>query len=77
MNCAALCVPHERVARIRQLRTAVDKERSEKFALRHENVNAVVNDLSAMPVSSLTQRSKGTVTNGRVKAANILRVISL
>jgi osmotically-inducible protein OsmY len=32
-------------------------------------VNAVVNDLSVMPVSSLTQRSKDTVITGRVKAA--------
>jgi osmotically-inducible protein OsmY len=29
----------------------------------------VVNDLAVMPVSTLTQRSKDTVTTGRVKAA--------
>ena len=52
-----------------EVRTAADKERAEKIASSQENVNAVVNDLSVMPVSSLTQRSKDTVITGRVKAA--------
>jgi osmotically-inducible protein OsmY len=52
-----------------EVRTAADKERAEKMAQSQENVNSVVNDLAVMPVSSLTQRSKDTVTTGRVKAA--------
>lgn len=52
-----------------EVRTAADKERAEKLAQSQENVNAVVNDLAVMPVSSLTQRSKDTVITGRVKAA--------
>jgi osmotically-inducible protein OsmY len=52
-----------------EVRTAADKERAEKLAQSQENVNSVVNDLAVMPVSSLTQRSKDTVTTGRVKAA--------
>jgi osmotically-inducible protein OsmY len=52
-----------------EVRTAADKERAEKLAQSQENVNSVVNDLAVMPVSTLTQRSKDTVTTGRVKAA--------
>jgi osmotically-inducible protein OsmY len=52
-----------------EVRTAADKERAEKLASSQENVSAVVNDLAVMPVSSLSQRSKDTVTTGRVKAA--------
>jgi osmotically-inducible protein OsmY len=52
-----------------EVRTAADKERAEKLAQSQENVNSVVNDLAVMSVSSLTQRSKDTVTTGRVKAA--------
>ena len=52
-----------------EVRTATDKERAEKLAQSQENVNAVVNDLAVMPISSLTQRSKDTVITGRVKAA--------
>ncbi len=52
-----------------EVRTAADKERAEKLAMSQENVNAVVNDLVVMPVSSLTQRSKDIVITGRIKAA--------
>ena len=52
-----------------EVRTAADKDRAEKLAQSQENVSAVVNDLAVMPVSSLSQRSKDTVTTGRVKAA--------
>jgi osmotically-inducible protein OsmY len=52
-----------------EVRTAADKERAEKLASSQENVNAVVNDLAVMPISSLTQRSKDTVITGRVKAS--------
>jgi len=55
-----------------EVRTAADKERAEKLAQSQENVNSVVNDLAVMPVSSLTQRSKDTVTTGRVKAAFVV-----
>ena len=52
-----------------EVRTAADKERAEKLASSQENVNAVVNDLAVMPISSLTQRSKDLVITGRIKAA--------
>jgi osmotically-inducible protein OsmY len=52
-----------------EVSNAADKERAEKLAQSQENVKAVVNDLVVMPVSTLTQRSKDTVTTGRVKAA--------
>lgn len=52
-----------------EVRTAADKERAEKLAKGQENVNAVVNDLAVMSISTLTQRSKDVVTTGRVKAA--------
>jgi osmotically-inducible protein OsmY len=52
-----------------EVRTTADKERAEKLARSQENVSAVVNDLAVMPVSSLAQRSKDTITTGRVKAA--------
>ena len=52
-----------------EVRTAADKERAEKLASSQENVNAVVNDLAVMSVSSLTQRSKDIVITGRIKAA--------
>ena len=52
-----------------EVRTAADKERAEKLASSQENVNAVVNDLAVMSVSSLTQRSNDIVITGRIKAA--------
>jgi osmotically-inducible protein OsmY len=52
-----------------EARTAADKERAEKLAQSQENVQSVINDLAVMPSSSLTQRSKDTVTTGQVKAA--------
>ncbi len=52
-----------------EVRTAADKERAEKLARSQENVNSLVNDLSVMPVSSLSQRSKDTIITGKVKAA--------
>ena len=52
-----------------EVRTASDRERAEKLAQSQENVQSVVNDLVVMPPSSLTQRSKDTVTTGQVKAA--------
>jgi osmotically-inducible protein OsmY len=52
-----------------EVSTAADKERAEKLASSQENVKSVVNDLTVMPVSSLTQRSKDIVITGRIKAA--------
>jgi osmotically-inducible protein OsmY len=52
-----------------EVRTVADKERAESIAKSQENVNALVNDLAVMPVSTLVQRSRDSVTTGRVKAA--------
>ena len=54
-----------------EARTAADKERAEKLAQSQENVQSVVNDLAVQAPSSLTQRSKDTVTTSQVKAAFI------
>lgn len=54
-----------------EARTQVDKDRAEKLAQSQENVQSVVNDLAVAPPSSLTQRSKDTVTTSQVKAAFI------
>ena len=54
-----------------EARTQVDKDRAEKLAQSQENVLSVVNDLAVAPPSSLTQRSKDTVTTSQVKAAFI------
>jgi osmotically-inducible protein OsmY len=48
-----------------------DKDRAETLAQSQENVLSVVNDLAIAPASSLTQRSKDTVTTSQVKAAFI------
>ncbi len=50
---------------------AADRERAEKLAQSQENVRAVVNDLAVMAASSLTQRTKDTVTTSQIKAAFI------
>jgi osmotically-inducible protein OsmY len=54
-----------------EARTAADKERAEKLAQSQDNVQSVVNDLAVQAPSSLTQRSKDTVTTSQVKAAFI------
>ena len=54
-----------------EARTAADKERAEKLAQSQENVRSVVNDLAVTLPSSLTQRSKDTVTTSQIKAAFI------
>lgn len=54
-----------------EARTQADKDRAEKLAQNQENVQSVVNDLAVAPASSLTQRSKDTVTTSQVKAAFI------
>ena len=47
------------------------RERAEKLAQSQENVKTVVNDLAVMAPSSLTQRTKDTVTTSQIKAAFI------
>ncbi|WP_019429217.1 BON domain-containing protein [Limnohabitans sp. Rim47] len=54
-----------------EARTQADKDRAEKLAQSQENVQSVVNDLAVTMPSSLTQRSKDTVTTSQVKAAFI------
>ena len=54
-----------------EARSQADKDRAEKLAQNQENVQSVVNDLAVAPASSLTQRSKDTVTTSQVKAAFI------
>ncbi len=54
-----------------EARTQADKDRAEKLAQSQENVQSVVNDLAVAMPSSLTQRSKDTVTTSQVKAAFI------
>ncbi len=54
-----------------EVRTQADKDRAEKLAQSQENVQSVVNDLAVAMPSSLTQRSKDTVTTSQVKAAFI------
>jgi osmotically-inducible protein OsmY len=52
-----------------EVATPNDKAVAEKLAQSQENVQAVINDLAVMAPSSMTQRSKDTVTTGQVKAA--------
>jgi len=52
-----------------EIRSAAEKERAEKLASSQENVISVVNDLAVIQASSLTQRTKDTVTTSQVKAA--------
>lgn len=54
-----------------EVAAASDRERAEKLAQSQENVRAVVNDLAIMAPSSLTQRTKDTVTTSQIKAAFI------
>ncbi|MBS0466908.1 MAG: BON domain-containing protein [Proteobacteria bacterium] len=49
--------------------TAEDSKKVEQLVLAVENVHSVVNDLGAMAVSSLSQRSKDTFITGKVKAS--------
>ena len=46
-----------------------DKAAVEKAIARIENVRSIVNDLAAMPNSSLSTRSNDSILTGRVKAA--------
>jgi len=48
-----------------------DKQLAEQVVSRIENVRAIVNELSVMPPSSLSQRSSDALITGRVKAAMV------
>jgi len=49
--------------------TEADKAAVEKAVARIENVRSIVNDLAAMPNSSLSTRSNDSILTGKVKAA--------
>jgi osmotically-inducible protein OsmY len=49
--------------------TEADKSRAEQLVSGVENVRFVVNELAAMPSSTLSQRSNDVLIAGRVKAA--------
>ena len=52
-----------------EVRSEADRARATLLAQSQENVKDVVNDLTIGAPSSLTQRTKDTVTTGQVKAA--------
>jgi osmotically-inducible protein OsmY len=52
-----------------EVRTEADRSRATLLAQSQEHVKDVVNDLAVGAPSSLTQRTKDTVTTGQVKAA--------
>jgi osmotically-inducible protein OsmY len=60
---------NRRVLLTGEVATPNDKALAEKLAQSQQNVDAVINDLSVMAPSSLTQRSKDAVITGQVKAA--------
>ncbi|MGV0958436.1 MAG: BON domain-containing protein [Limnohabitans sp.] len=60
---------NKRVLMTGEVRTQALKERAEKLAQSQDNVGDVINDLAVTLPSSLTQRSKDTITTGQVKAA--------
>ena len=50
---------------------AQDKQLAEQIASRVENVRAIVNELSVLGNTTLTQRSSDALTTGKVKAAMV------
>ncbi len=60
---------NRRVLLTGEVATANDKAQAEKLAQSQENVQAVINDLTVMPPTTLTQRSRDSVLTGQVKAA--------
>lgn len=52
-----------------EVATAQDRERAEQIAAGVENARSVVNDLAAMPSTSITQRSNDTLITGKVRAS--------
>ena len=62
---------NRRVLLTGEVRSEADRERATALARSQDNVKDVVNDLAIGAPSSLTQRTKDTVTSGQVKAAFI------
>ncbi len=60
---------NRRVLLTGEVRNDVDRSRATLLAQSQENVKDVVNDLAIGAPSSLSQRTKDTVTTGQVKAA--------
>ena len=60
---------NRRVLLTGEVRSEADRSRATLLAQSQENVGKVVNDLAIGAPSSLSQRTKDTVTSGQVKAA--------
>ena len=60
---------NRRVLLTGEVRSEADRERATALARSQDNVKDVVNDLAIGAPSSLSQRTKDTVTTGQVKAA--------
>jgi len=60
---------NRRVLLTGEVRNEADRSRATLLAQSQENVKDVVNDLMIGPASSLSQRTKDTVTTGQVKAS--------
>jgi osmotically-inducible protein OsmY len=60
---------NRRVLLTGEVRNEADRSRATLLAQSQENVREVINDLAIGPPSSLSQRTKDSVTTGQVKAA--------
>jgi osmotically-inducible protein OsmY len=60
---------NRRVLLTGEVRTEADRTRATQLAQSQENVREVINDLAIGAPSSLSQRTKDSVTTGQVKAA--------
>ncbi len=60
---------NRRVLLTGEARTEADRSRAMQLAQSQENVREVINDLALVAPSSLSQRTRDTVTTGQVKAA--------
>ena len=60
---------NRRVLLTGEIRSEADRSRATLLAQSQENVSQVVNDLAIGAASSLSQRTKDTVTSGQLKAA--------
>ena len=60
---------NRRVLLTGEVRNEADRSRATQLAQSQENVREVINDLAIGPPSSLSQRTKDSVTTGQVKAA--------
>lgn len=60
---------NRRVLMTGEVVTEQDRLIAEKIVTEIDNVKGVINELAAMPVSSITQRTNDTIVTGRLKAA--------